>query len=243
MSKRGFQAKPDTTNAPVELIPYTPTPSWKLIRPSVLLFRKYLMPSLLVSIFPAIATVFASLLINDFKNIDIWTVVGVLLHGIIGLVTLFNAAAIVVLQTDSTTNRTMSVRNMYREAILFWPRIIGFGMLFSLLVVGGLLLLIVPGLIIVRRYILAPYCIVEEDLGIRASMQRSAELTANLSRPIASMVAIILGFSIVSGGASLLPGDLGFYSSLIVTVLPVFYFYLPALRFREAYQNLGRPVK
>jgi hypothetical protein len=55
-------------------------------------------------------------------------------------------------------------------------RIIGISLLTVLAVIGGFLLLIIPGLIFLAWFSLAPYVAINENLGVMASMSRSKQL-------------------------------------------------------------------
>jgi len=243
MSKRGFRTKTSKKTEPELPQPYTPTASWRLIMPSLAVSRKWLLHSFLAVATAPLLTILGSTLVNGFVVIDIWAGLGVLMEIIAAILVLLNVSATIVLQVDAAAGRTLSVGRMYREAIRFLPRIIGFGAIFGLLFIGGLLLFVVPGLIVMRRYIFGPYCIVEDDLGIRAAMQRSDQLSKPITKQLFSMLLIVCAFGLVTVGLGRLPEPIAFYGSLLATVLPIAYFYLPALRFREAYLNVGRPIK
>ena len=97
--------------------------------------------------------------------------------------------------------------------------------LIALMTIGGLILLIVPGLIVIRRYFLAPYVMVDQDTGILESMRRSAAM----SKPHSGYIWSIIGVSVLLS----LPGIIPFVGWAVSFVLAVLYSTAPALRYQE----------
>jgi uncharacterized membrane protein len=104
-------------------------------------------------------------------------------------------------------------------------RLVGLGIVVGLLFVGGLILFIVPGLIVLRRYFLAPYYLIDKDLSITEAMKQSAAE----SKPVSGSVWSLIGVYILLSMATILP-TFGGIISLILTAL---YSAAPALRYRE----------
>ncbi len=104
-------------------------------------------------------------------------------------------------------------------------RMLGFAVVFTLLFVGGLFLLIIPGLIVLRRYFLTPYYIIDQDLSISEAMKQSAAD----SKPVSKDVWTIIGMFILLS----VPGIIPFIGPLISLTLTALYSVAPALRYRE----------
>lgn len=80
----------------------------------------------------------------------------------------------------------------------FWP-VLGVALVFSLAVMLGFALLLIPGVIaLCMFYVAVPACVVEE-WGVTQSMTRSAELTKGYRWPILGLVLIlVIGSTVVS---------------------------------------------
>jgi uncharacterized membrane protein len=113
------------------------------------------------------------------------------------------------------------------------------GMLVSLCVVGGLILLIVPGFIMLRRYLLSGYYLVDQNLSIREAMRRSAASSKPAAGYIWGIVGVQALFSVGSAILGLLPGGIGAFVADAVILLVCF---LPALRYVELRDNLQAPA-
>lgn len=106
----------------------------------------------------------------------------------------------------------------------FW-RIVGLSIVTALVIIAGFIALIVPGLIFIRRYILAPYVLIDKDLGIGDAMRESARL----SKPYAGSIWGLLGVMMLLSLTSLVP-IIGWIVSFVLTSL---YTAAPALRYLE----------
>jgi hypothetical protein len=104
-------------------------------------------------------------------------------------------------------------------------RMLGLYLVVSLYVTVGLILFIVPGLIMLRRYILAPYVMLDSKCGIKQAMEHSAEI----SKPYSGYVWGIIGVMFLIGLFNIIPG-IGW---MISFVLGFYYSAAPALRYQE----------
>lgn len=107
----------------------------------------------------------------------------------------------------------------------YWWKLFAMSVLVALMTVGGLILLIIPGLIVIRRYFLAPYVLVDKDVSILEAMRRSAAM----SKPHAGHIWSIIGVSALLSLPSIIP-IIGWAISFILTIL---YSVAPALRYQE----------
>lgn len=106
----------------------------------------------------------------------------------------------------------------------------GFRLFFLTIVVGtvvilGFIALIVPGLIFLRRYFLAPYAMLDKDLSIGEAMKESARL----SKPHSGSIWGLIGVSFVLS----LPGVIPVFGWAVSFVLTSLYTVAPALRYLE----------
>jgi len=110
----------------------------------------------------------------------------------------------------------------------FGPRLIGLGFLAGLYIFLGLIAFIVPGLIMIRRYVLSPYILIDEDVSVTEAMRRSAAL----SKPYSGAVWGVIGVTFLISMAGIVP-IVGWIISFVLSVL---YSVAPALRYEELKQ-------
>lgn len=238
MTKRGFKASvPLDTPPPAKVASaITLIPSWKLLLQSPMTFWQNFVPASVIVIVPVLLVQLGAMMVDGFDSIDSWTIVGLLIELGGGLLLLCNLAVSPYMQVHSLRGDLPGIWTMYRRSLRFWLRLAGFGILFSFLFAGGLILLIVPGLKALRRYILAPYFIIEDDSGIRQAMQRSSAASWPTRRAIWSTIIILLAFSGVGYAATKLPNPWSQAASLILSVLC---FYMLALRYQDVRRTVG----
>ena len=154
------------------------------------------------------------------------TVVAAIVFGLI-----FVAASYIVqvmttvLELEAGQDKTPSFNHLWEVAKKFWLRQLGLYIVIGLTVLGGLILLIIPGFIMIRRYFLAPYVMINEDLSITEAMRRSAAL----SKPYSGYVWGIIGVAILLS----LPSGIPRVGPYIAFIFALFYSVAPALRYLE----------
>jgi len=104
-------------------------------------------------------------------------------------------------------------------------RMVGLYIMMGLIIVIGLILLIVPGLIMLRRYLLAPYVMLDRRTGIRDSLDQSAELSKLNTGSIWGILGVMLLISLC--------GIVPIIGGLASFVLGALYSVAPALRYRQ----------
>lgn len=177
--KRGFKAKkPAAQPAPVSLPPTVRNDSsasvLQLVKRNFELLRDNL-PALFVMVgLPTLVSQLGIALVGDGTRVDTAAVVGSLLSFSGSAWLAFSVGAVYCYQLRVIRGHKAGIIESYRQGLRFLPRIYGLSILVGALIVGGLILLIIPGIIVFRRYLLAAYYLVDHDLGIREAMQRSA---------------------------------------------------------------------
>jgi hypothetical protein len=126
---------------------------------------------------------------------------------------------------DSTENRALDFRDLWQTVKKIGWRLVGLYLLVALYVVIGLILLIIPGLIMIRRYYLAPYAMIDRNCGIKEAMERSAAM----SKPYSGSIWGIIGVMILISLVGIVP-LIGWLASLILGML---YVVAPALRYQQ----------
>lgn len=155
--------------------------------------------------------------------------------GLVGLGIIFFILFIVVafiLQAITTAaelegakGKTLKLGHIFELAKKCWARLFEFYLLYFLMIFGGLILLIVPGLIVLRRYALAPYIIVDKDVSVSEAMKESATMT----KPYSSYIWSIFGVGVLIGLIGVVP----IFGALISFVLGTLYTVAFALRYQE----------
>lgn len=228
------KAAQQTTTLPtdyVHTLPIKQTGSWRLAALSAKLWSVNYKTSLLLLVGPAVLFVAGGLLAPDINTINNKTLAGVLLASAsVGLIFILVPVAY-YLQVQAINGQVPGIRQTVRQGLRYFLRLAGLALLVTFLVLVGLIMFIIPGIILIRRYYLAPYYLIDQDLGIRQAMNRSAADSKAVSMYIWGVfgvlaVTTILGWVLL---ARIFP-PFGTALSVFVTSLFVF---LPALRYRE----------
>ncbi len=106
----------------------------------------------------------------------------------------------------------------------FW-RLLGLSIVFGFMFLIGLLLFIVPGIIVLRRYYLSFYYLVDKDLDIKTAMKKSAK-ASELNK---GAIYGVIGVSLLFGLFGIFPG----IGTIIGTILQFLYSVAPGLRYQE----------
>lgn len=145
------------------------------------------------------------------------------------LVAYLFAPAIIVTQLKSVRGEKIDLSQALKEGLKYFWKLLGLLICMGLLILGGLILLIVPGLIMIRRYYLAPYYLIDQDLSITEAMRQSAAD----SKPVSGAVWGVIGVSVLFGLLSLV---------LVGIVLSVMYYCASTLRYQQIAKNKKQPL-
>lgn len=104
-------------------------------------------------------------------------------------------------------------------------RMLGLYIVMGLIILVGFILLLIPGLFMIRRYIFAPYVMIDKKCSIREALDQSAALGLKNTGSVWGVMGVMLLISLVN----ILPiiGGLGSF------VLGVLYSVAPALRYEQ----------
>ncbi|MCA9329984.1 hypothetical protein KDA11_05020, partial [Candidatus Saccharibacteria bacterium] len=103
--------------------------------------------------------------------------------------------------------------------------ILGISFIVALIVVCGIILLIIPGLIAFRRYIFAPYVLIDKKVGIKESLDISAKMTKPHSWSIYRILFVM--------GTIQLLGSVPFVGTIASTLLGIAYSVALAIKYLE----------
>jgi len=222
------------------------TPSWDLLGKSVQLIRSHPYSILWLVLIPSVLSGIGEYLSPNSitANTDLWfanhsaaaSQIGIWAVSLGVLWTLLVLPATVVLGARAVRGDGDDPQSYMRQGLHYFWRVYGLGILIGILVILGLIVFIVPGLILLRRYLLAPYYLVTEDIGIRDAMRRSADQTADQRKSIWGLIGVMFVISISASVISSIPA-LGLILGPLVSVS---YFF--AGPFRQLEVSDGSPL-
>ena len=108
------------------------------------------------------------------------------------LLTLYSYALVILLIDDIFKEKSRSVSNYFYQALYFFPKIIGIGLITGILVLLGILLFILPGLYISARLMFAPYIGLMENRPILDSVKKAYEITEGKGWKLIGYVAAVI---------------------------------------------------
>ena len=218
----------DTTGKPVSAFDLFPQ-SVKLIRENIKLFA-------IVYSVPVLMTLLQLFNSGGDTTVDTTTLGNVNAAAVLGVSAGVAAVILVVggiLEVMSLGLELAVVKGVKTDLAKLWEltkkyffRLIGLGIVVAVVVLVGFLLLIVPGFFMIRNYLLAPYFMVDQDLGIMDSMKKSKEMAQANSGAIWGLIGVTILIAVV-------PSFLGTIGSVAASLLGIAYSVAPALRYVE----------
>ena len=207
---------------------------FSLIFLNIEVIRTTLSSTLLYLVIPPMVLILGSSIAGTDKTVSTHLVIGTFITLIALVWYALNSFCLYVFTLRAVRGDRPKTLDTYRMGLRFVPRLIGLGLLIVALAAVGAVFLIIPGLIVLRRYYLAPLFMVDEDLGIREAMDKSAAHTKPFS-PAMFGIFIILGCFIL---ISYLCGRLfPPYGSLLGILIASLYVYTPALVYQQLYDS------
>jgi hypothetical protein len=131
-------------------------------------------------------------------------------------------------QLEAAQGKHLDFQNLWQIVKQLGWRLLGLYIVVGLVVLVGFILLIIPGLIMIRRYFLAPYVMIDKKLGIREAMDQSAALSKLNTGSIWGILGVMVLISLVN----IIP----IIGGLASFVLGSLYSVAPALRYEQLKQ-------
>jgi uncharacterized membrane protein len=151
--------------------------------------------------------------------------ISIVLALIVVFLSLIVQAMTYALQVQAAQDKTPGLAQLFEVGKKYWLKLFGMALAIGVLTLLGLILLIIPGLIVIRRYFLAPYVMIDKDLSISEAMKESARL----SKPHSGYIWSIIGVTILLSLPSIIP----VLGTVIAFLLSALYSVAPALRYEE----------
>lgn len=212
-----------------------------LIPKSYELVKRNWLPFLVVNIFTvlsAIAGIFDRntkedqnfLADNPFANLSgaELTGGGLLILGFI-LISLYLFVMATILEVETVRKHKPGVKHLFDKAKQFFLPITGLLILSGMLVALGLVFLIIPGLIILVRIIMAPYFMVDKNLGVFDALKASNEMGKHHFWQVAAVVALMFLIAI----AATLLGTIPIVGALLGAAITIATALIVALRYQQ----------
>lgn len=142
-----------------------------------------------------------------------------------GLLSLLLLPAGIYIELLAAKGKAIDTWKSFTESLKYFWRLFGLFLLVGLIVICGLILFIVPGVIFIRRYFLAPYFLVDKDMKITDAMKASAEKTKGRPGAVWGIIGVSLLFVLL--------GIVPIFGGLISLVMLTLYTCAPAIRYAE----------
>lgn len=193
-----------------------PFPSaWDLFRPSMAVLKRNITTFITIVTLPFILMLAGGIIatVTDFQEYvkAVGTVIGISLicGGIVMSVLAF--PSVYYIQLQGTKDEIVPFGEAFAAGREFVWRIIGLNILTSLIYSVALILFIVPFFFALKRYILAPYYLIDQDLSIMEALKQSSEDSSTYSEPIWGVIGVqtlitVSGYIPFLGLLALLPG-------------------------------------
>lgn len=148
-----------------------------------------------------------------------------LLSMIGGLLSLVLLAPGIYIELKAAKGKAVSVSEALNNSMRYFWRLLGLVIVLAVVIGLGLIALIVPGIIFIQRYFLAPYFLVDKNLGIKQAMRASAAASKGNGMAVWSVIGVMVLLSL----SNLIP----IFGGLIALVLVTLYTCAPAYRYYE----------
>lgn len=155
---------------------------------------------------------------------------GILCGLLIIFIGIVSIGAFYKVQLDSARGQKIGLKDAFRLGRHYGIKIIGLSILMAIVIAVGFLLLIVPGFFMMRRYYLAPFYLVDKDLGIVAAMKASAAD----SKPFSAAIWGLIGVTFLLAVLGALP-----VVGIVASILSALYSFAPAVRYAQVQNALG----
>ncbi len=100
------------------------------------------------------------------------------------------------IQLGVMNGNKMKYSDLFNPKGLYW-KFIGGTILYSLVVLGGLILLIIPGIYFAIRYLFVPYLIIDKNMNIGDAFAKSTEMTNGKKWSILAFLIVTIIFSLL----------------------------------------------
>jgi hypothetical protein len=220
------------------------TPAFELFPKSYHLVRKNIWVFVTLCIFPLIIGLSNGVWVVDSQrhfHTDapvIWGAIGTstlpaYAWGGFGITLIFAMVLAIILQImtqaaqlDVSMGKSANLSRAWKVVKARGLQMLGLYLLVGLITAVGFVLFIIPGIIMLRRYFVAPYVLLEnKEMGVWDAMEKSAQLTKQDPWSVYSILGLMLLFSLF--------GVFPIIGWIAAFLLHFFYSVAPAIRYQE----------
>ena len=224
------QNEPATTVKPPDSPPKNPSDefpgAFSLLKPSMHAISLNLSAFLALALIPIGVLGLLTIMVGIFRDSAALTFILVLIGLACGVYfLLYFGPASIYLQIQSARQRKVSTEEALGNGKKYAFKFLGLCLAIGLIVCFGLILLIIPGVILYKRYYLATYYLVDKNLSIGEAMKASATATSAHSNAIWGVIGVSFLFGLI--------GIIPLIGGLIGGIMQLLYSYAPALRYSQ----------
>lgn len=126
----------------------------------------------IIWIFSIIPNLFMEYLGEDFP------ITSIILGLLIAIFSVIIDMGLIKISLDFVKKEKSKIKELFLQYSKFW-KYLGGMIVYGIIILGGLILLVIPGIIWAIKYQFFGYFIIEKNLGIRESLKRSSKITKN----------------------------------------------------------------
>lgn len=127
------------------------------------------------------------------KNFPITAIILSVLSGIISIII---DMGMIKIGLDFVKKKSSKIKELFLQHPKFW-RYLGATILYALIIIGGLILFIVPGIIWAIKYQFYGYFIIEKDKGIKEAIKESGKITEGVKWDLLLFNALVILINLV----------------------------------------------
>jgi hypothetical protein len=154
----------------------------------------------------------------------VFTLVSLVLYAVMISTSIFTGLGLVIATLRSADGEKIKFRETFRLGRKYFWRFTGLFLSVAFVVLAGLILLVVPGVIMLKRYLLSPFYMIDQDLGVFDAMRKSADESTEIGGVWGILIALV---------ALSIPSVIPVVGWMFALVVGVLYSCVPALRYRE----------
>lgn len=203
------------------------TSSWNHLQISIQLIRDNLEPIIILSLLPSLLAQLGSALVTRHNG------TGYLLVLAGGVWTLVNMPAVVALQLRVAQKKATTTSEAYAVGFHYIWQVLGVLLLTGVIILLGLICFIVPGLMLLRRYALAPYYVVDKKMDVPQAMRQSWHDSNHAAGYLWGTIGVTLVVSAVASVLGMLFGFIPGATAIVTSILSLAAFFLLPLRYIE----------
>ena len=210
------------------------SPSWEAFRlnfgafflGAIFPFILLILPLVLLTAQQGIRQRTNTLYLNNSQSVAAFNV-GVIIVGIIAIILLavIFVPYMYLLKLQSAKGVKVKFWDNFKHSFHYLGRVFALSFLRSVFILAGFILLIVPGLFMWRRYMLAPYYLIDQDTGINDALKKSAADSKPFSYALWGMIGVYILMSLL--------GIIPLIGALASAVLSVIYCCAQAVRYTQ----------